>query len=458
MQIVQHNAWAELRSAPVWFRERLVRHLAVPVELGTEPGRRFGVLFSHAGQRWGSLVQDQRVPAGLAPHVEALARHYGVPYTSHDARERPPESYPWFSVRAQWRPYQDRVHRAVARASRGVVDAPPRSGKTLMAARFVDAIALPTVWIAPSVQIVRQTYEVLVGIYGSDFVSRIDGSAKANQRDPERPIVVATAQSALALERAWWNTRDVLVIDEFHHAAAETYHAINDLADQVYYRLGWTGTHFRTGDDALAMEAVCSYKLAKIQLDELVEHGFLAAPRVFFQHVDRARRVSAGDWRAAYRQGIVQSEARNALVVKTARALLEAGVPTVVLTRQRKHADDLGSRIPDSVVVKGGENALTSRAVKEFNAGRHECLVGTTVIGEGVDVPRAAALVYASGGSAGVAMMQSYFRPLTGHAGKDAGRIYDFVDRSHGILSTHSDRRLAMAREQLGHGRVWTVE
>lgn len=457
MQLVRHNAWAELRSAPTWFRERLVRHLAVPVELGTEKGRRFGLLFDHAGQRYGSLVQDRRVPAGLAPHVEAIARHYGVPLRTHDARQAPEENYPWFSIKARWRPYQERVHRIIARSSCGVVDAPPRSGKTLMAARFVDAVALPTAWVAPSVQIVRQTYEVLVGIYGDDFVSRIDGSATPAQKDPSKPIVVATAASAAALPREWWNTRAVLVIDEFHHAAAETYHQINDLADQVYYRIGWTGTHFRTGDDALAMEAVCSHKLAKIQLSELIEHGFLAEPRVFFQRV-RSQSTGGHDWRAAYRRGIVDCSARNDLVVKTARSLLYAGIPTIVLTRHRKHADELGDRIEDAVVVKGGENALTSQAVREFNDGRHQCLVGTTVIGEGVDVPRAGALVYACGGSNGVSMMQSYFRPLTGHAGKEAGRIYDFADRHHGTLSKHTDRRIEMAREQLGSSRVWTIE
>jgi superfamily II DNA or RNA helicase len=458
VQLVRHNAWAEIRSAPAWFLEKCTRHLSVPVELGTEKGQRFGVLWNYAGQRYGSLVRGPTVPAGLAPHVETLARYYRIPLRTYDARERPIDGYPWHAVSADWRPYQERVHRELLHADRGVIDAPPRSGKTLMAARFVDCVALPTAWIAPSVQIVRQTYEVLVGFYGEEHVSRLDGSAKPHQKDPEKQIVVSTAASAAALANEWWDGRDVLVIDEFHHAAAETYHRINLLAQNVYYRIGWTGTHFRTGDDALAMEAVCSLKLAKVELGELIDAGFLAAPRVFFQRVRRSSNTGGHDWRVAYRRGIVECPERNDLVVRTAHALLGHGVPTIVLTRHRKHADELGACIEDAVVVKGGENALTSEAVRQFNAGRHQCLVGTTVIGEGVDVPRAAALVYASGGSDGVSMMQSYFRPLTGGANKPVGRIYDFSDRHHGTLSRHTDRRIAMARRELGAERVYVIE
>ena len=126
----------------------------------------------------------------------------------------------------------------------------------------------------------------------------------------------------------------------------------------------------------------------------------------------------------------------------------------IVLTRRRAHADLLGSLIHNAVVVKGGEGVLSSRAVHDFQEGRHQVIVGTTVIGEGVDVPRASALVFASGGNDGVMMMQSYFRPLTARPGKEVGRIYDFIDSHHGTLRKHSENRIAMARAQLGAARV----
>lgn len=453
MQLERHNAFTQIRRAPPWFLNYLGRHLSVPVELGTDKGFRFGVMWTHAGQRYGSLLKHDVVPAGLTPHVEAIARHYGQIVHTTDARERPEEALPLWSVRANWRPYQDEVHRRVVHADCGVIDAPPRSGKTLMAARAIDAIGLPAVYIAPSVQIVRQTYEVFASTFGADLVARIDGDAKPDERDESKYIVVATTASALALPQEWWDARDVLVIDEFHHAAADSYHRISALAAKVYYRFGFTGTHFRTGDDRLAMESICSSTLYKIPIAYLVQNGWLAQPRVTFLPV-RARVKNAVDWRTAYRRGIVSCDERNAMVARLANNMSENGIPAVVLTRQRAHADELAERIHGGVVVKGGENALTSEAIRDFLKGRYEVLIGTSVIGEGVDVPRAAALVYASGGNDGVAMMQSYFRPLTAAPGKSIGRIYDFIDYQQGTLFKHSQRRLDMAREQLGDAGV----
>lgn len=443
MQLVRGNAVTEIRNAPQWFLTYVGRHLSVPIELGTKKGARFGIQWKHEGQLYGSLVRDRTVAAGLTPHVIALARYYGLPCHLTDLRERPIDNVPWWSVRADWRPYQERVHRKVAQADTGVIVAAPRSGKTLMGARIVDTLALPAVYVAPSVQIVRQTYERLREIFGDDMVSRLDGSSK---QDPDKTIVVTTAVTAAMQATEWWDKRDVLLIDEFHHAAADTYHQINLLARNVYYRFGLTGTHFRTGEDRLAMEAVCSNVLEAIELDELVPE-YLAPPHVFYAPV--RGRVGALDWREAYQLGIVENEERNNAVALFANTMLANGIPTIVLVRRRAHADALADMIHGAVAVKGGENALTSKHVKGFTDGKIECLVGTTVIGEGVDVPRAGALVYASGGSDGVQMMQSYYRPMTAYDGKSKARIYDFLDLQHQTLRRHSEDRIQMAKAQL---------
>ncbi len=452
MHIERRNAWSDIKGAPGWFLNYLGRHLSVPVEMGTEKGTRFGLIWKHSGQVYGSLVHSNRVAAGLTPHVEKLAEFYKLPCTVRDYRVVPEDRYPWFSVTGNWRPYQDAVHEQCMRYETGVIDAPPRSGKTLMAARVIDAIAQPTLIVAPSVQIVRQTYEVLRSFYGESLVSRLDGSALPAEKDSSKNIVVATAQSAVRQPKEWFDTRGLMIIDEFHHAAAETYHKLNALADNIYYRYGFTGTHFRTGDDRLAMEAVCSRVLHKIHVSELVPK-YLAPPHVFFAPT-RAPACEGSDWMSAYKHGIVENETRNDLVVKIVSMLFDNNIPTLVLVRRRAHADHLGERIADSVVVKGGENALTSQSVKDFIDGRYQVLVGTTVLGEGVDVPRAGALVYASGGNDGVQMMQSYFRPLTAHKGKQVGRIYDFSDRHNRFISKHSDKRVEMAREQFGMRNV----
>lgn len=460
MRITQHNAYTSIEDTPAWLLDAITRHLSIevdPLDPATESQERFGVHWWYTDtnepgalrRRFASLVRGRIVPAGLTAHVAALGRHYGVSVTVSDARIRPEDQMPLWSVSAKWRPYQEDVHKRTVSHETGVIDAPPRSGKTLMAARVLDTHNLPSVYLAPSVQIVRQTYEVMCRQFGEDYVSRLDGDALPHQRDPEKQFIIATAQSAVRMDPTWWAGRKLLIVDEFHHAAADTYHRISNLAVNAYFRFGFTGTHFRTGTDGLAMEAVCSQLLYKVPVSYLVENGWLAAPQVFYLPV--GGRVGAMQYQAAYAKGIVYYKHRNELVVQAAEQLAASGIPALILVRRRKHADRLGEALPYARVVKGGENALTSQTVRDFNAGAFDCLIGTSVLGEGVDVPRAGALIYAAGGGEGVQMMQSYFRPLTPAPGKTRGLIYDFVDRQHATLHKHSKRRIEMVRQQLGN-------
>lgn len=453
MIITRGNSYSKLHQAPAEFLASVARHLAIKLELGSKKkpivkGVRFGSIFWHEAMPYGSMLHGSVVPAGLTYHVEALARMYRVPCEVRDVRVVPPANHSWRSVVSSWRPYQDEVHDRLCRATTGIVDAPPRSGKTLMAVRIVDELAQPVLYVAPSVAIVRQTYETFQRFYPNDMLARLDGEAQSYERDASKQIVIATVASVLKQDPDWFKTRKALIIDEFHHSAAESYHRLSALASEAYFRFMFTGTHFRTGTDTLAMEAVCAQVIQKIQLADLVP-DYLVQPRVYFIPT-RAMRVRGRNWKEAYTAGVVKCDRRNGHIVTFALSLARSGIPTIVLVKHRAHADALGQMIPDSVVVKGGEDALTSEAVREFLAGAFRVLVGTTVLGEGVDLPNAGALIYASAGSDGVTMMQSYFRPLTAHPGKQIGRIYDFRDTHHKLLARHSNERIVFARKHLG--------
>lgn len=456
MNLWRSNSYIEIFGASESFLARLSHHLCVPVADDPKLAHRFGSSFVYEGQRYASLVHGNRVASGLLPYVTALAEHYREPYDVRDLRIVPEDRVPWWSLQVKSRPYQEGVQKRILECGGvGVIDAPPRAGKTLMAMRAIDTYAVPTVYLAPSLPIVRQTYEVMKKVFGDDFVSRLDGDTKPSERDITKPIVIATAASASRQPREWWDTRELLIIDEFHHAAAETYHLINDLASNCYYRLCFTGTHFRTGDDGLAMDAICSQVLYTIPVEYLIREGFLTPPRVAFMPVLGAAGVASSRWESVYRNGIVQNAPRNLVAARLADHMGNAlGLPTIVLVRQRAHADELGQMIPGSVVVKGGETMLTNSTITAFREGSVPVIIGTSVIGEGVDVPTASVLIYAAGGNPGVQMMQSYFRPLTAAPGKTVARIYDFMDENNGILQNQSQNRLSFARARLGSTRV----
>lgn len=324
------------------------------------------------------------------------------------------------------------------------------SGKTFMMARAIDALNHKTLVVAPSLAIVQQTFEVFRGVFGEGLVSRVDGEATPAERDLSKKIVIATTASAIRLPQEFFDACGILAIDEFHHGAAESYHKLNALAGNIYYRLCFTGTHFRTDDaDRLAMEAICSTVLADIPVNYLVQNRWLAAPRFVMVRPD-APWITANSYPEAYEKGIVKCDKRNELVAKIASTLGNAnGIPTIVLVKRRPHAKLLGQMIADSAVVMGGEDALTNQKIRDFRRGHLAVLIGTTVIGEGVDLPAAGAVVYASGGGASVQQIQSYYRSLTAHENKSVGLVYDFKDQHHMTLSRHSEERLLLGEKCL---------
>lgn len=455
VQLIRDNSFTQIRGCPPAVYQQLCAHLSVPLPKPRKFEKRkrdsrFGNVFRFHDPildeytYWGSLVKDGQVPAGLLPHVEAILTYYRTPFVTVDIRKAPEQQLPlWSVVVNRPRPYQNDVYHQIGRNPVGVIDAPPRSGKTLMMARAIDQHNLRSLIIAPSVAIVKQTYDVLVSFFGTDFVARVDGSVKPAERDISKQFVVATINSAIVLPKEFFDERDVLCIDEFHHGAAESYHILNRLAENIYYRWSFTGTHFRTSDDQLAMEALSSNVLYKVPVPYLVQGGWLSPARMIMS-VPETPWISASAWKEVYDKGIVHCDARNEDVSTIAQVYgLHNCLPTIVLVRRRVHADLLGQMIPDSEVVKGGENALTNETIDAFRRGEIPIIIGTTVIGEGVDLPNAAALVYASGGGAGVQQIQSYYRPLTG--GKSIAYIHDFKDKHHLTLSRHSDARAEFA-------------
>lgn len=461
------NSYTEIHGASREALQKLALHLAVQISDPSTVKRdetRYHHIFQAAdpitgeSTLWATLLHGNVVPAGLTGHAQAILEHYGWKASIRDTREIPPEYLPLWSVRASWRPYQDGVHQAILNRGGGVIDAPPRSGKTLMLIRALDTLAQPALVVSPSLAIVKQTYDVFRGVFGDELVSRVDGNATPAERDLSKPFVIATIASAIRLPQEFFDSRKLLAIDEFHHGAAESYHKLNALAKNIYYRLCFTGTHFRTAEDRLAMEAICSDVIYQIPVQYLVDEKWLAPPRYVVTMTKDSPRLSVREWAEVYERGIVKDAHRNKLVTKIAAYLgIECNIPTIVLVRRREHARILHKMIPDSKVVMGGDNALTGKVIDDFRAGMVPVLIGTTVIGEGVDLPNAGALVYASGGGATVQQIQSYFRPLTANPGKEVGLIYDFKDIHHPTLSRHSDERMALAESCLATQavRLW---
>jgi len=394
---------------------------------------------------WVRLVEsDGTFLTGLLAHVErALALRAGIDRSQiewDDQRGMPPARQEcWGDIDLYG--YQSAAVAAFLRGGRGVIDLPPRSGKTRIAVAVAATLGVPALYIAPTVGIVDQTVRVFQDLLPNKTTiglhSGLSSSAKNLRAINAAHVVVTTPKTAAKVPNV--HNRLLLIIDEFHHAAAKTWQAASAAAGNAYWRLGLTGTHYRADGRGMLMAGVLGRCLYKRTVGDMVALGRLVPARIAMLRIRGAVAATGYD---IYRQGVVENVERNRVLSDAANLLVARGRRVLVLTKEIEHAHGLSSLIEGSVAVDGRDNERVDKMLAALADGRVQAVVGTSVIGEGRDVPAADALVYASGGQSKVKVVQDYFRALTASDGKTSAVVVDAADTQHSTLLDHAARRL----------------
>ena len=341
------------------------------------------------------------------------------------------------------------------------------SGKTRLMLEVFRRRNQPTIWIAPTSNIVNQTVARALEFFPESDVQRI--STKPTKSQQHARLVVTTAAAAVNLPQEFWDTRECLIADECHHVLANNAlgKTLQKRAEHIYYRYGMTGTFFRSNGDDLAMRAFLSNVLYSATTKSLEDKGFLAPTYVVFIGVQgpTVRRKLGnmkfhGEGGMGY-EGIHTYEPRNDLVADVVGRLHALGKTVLVLVGVKKQGDILKKileyRVPpapqgtefDSVEFistnrkRGVQEKILSSFVERQEV---KVLIGTSLVGEGTDLPNADALVYARGEKASVTYLQGLFRVCTASPGKEFGIVVDFVDTQHRTLLKHSRQRWVIAK------------
>jgi len=391
---------------------------------------------------WGRVVEsDGTFPTGLLNHVQRALelRAGGIVATLEDSRSVPKRGQPWGDIDLY--DYQREAVEAFIDVGRGVVNLPPRSGKTRIAVAVAAALGVPTIYIAPTVGVVEQTAKVFSELLPNKATiglhSGLSPSARNHRKLLGAAVIVTTPKTALKIPNP--HSRLLLIIDEFHHAAAKTWKQASEAFSSAYWRLGLTGTHFRADGKDLEMAGVLGRAIYSRSVGDMVELGRLVPARIAMLRV-------RGDLKAVgydiYKSGVVEHTTRNKALATAANLLIRDCRRVLVLTKEIEHAQRLSQMIPGSEPVDGRDNERVNKMLTALADGTVKAVVGTSVIGEGRDVPAADALVYASGGQSKVKVVQDYFRALTASEGKKTAIVVDIADSHHPTLLDHAARRL----------------
>lgn len=250
------------------------------------------------------------------------------------------------------------------------------------------------------------------------------------------------------------------------NSAAKSYKGIFAHCDHIYYRYGMTGTFFRSGGDEMAMHALLSTTVYRITPPELVERGYLVPTKVVMLPVTGQLRVpggSRGFQEGHGKHGIHEHEMRNRWAAYAVQALLDIGKTVLVLVGTKKQGrllrDLVQERIPPApdgaqfaaveFVSTDTPRPVLGQILESFLTHQEvRVLIGTSLLGEGVDLPTADALVYAKGEKAEVTLVQNAYRVGTAIEGKREAVIVDFADRHNKKLLAHAQERGRVYHEQ----------
>jgi DNA repair protein RadD len=193
------------------------------------------------------------------------------------------------------RPYQVRTEKALwaafkAGKRRVLLAEPTGGGKTCQAAHMIRqwvSRGARVLFMAHRREIINQAYQTcidwgvpagLIGVIMAD-----------DERENPKAMVQIASKDTLA-RRKWTWKFDVVVVDEAHHAVADTYLRILG-RNQNAVELGLSATPYRLDGRGLAIafdELIIGAKPS-----ELIEAGFLAKPRIFTVPKEEAGTLAA---------------------------------------------------------------------------------------------------------------------------------------------------------------------
>lgn len=322
-------------------------------------------------------------------------------------------------------------------------------GKTPTAMSLADlslAAGHPVLWLAHRTELIDQAVDKAEQVAPGRRIGRMQATTKQYRAE----LVVGSVQTCstptslnLLRSRHW----GLIVVDETHHVAAETYQRIlRELrafeADGPLV-LGVTATLDRSDGLALGntFEAVVDPRIGLIDLIRHPEGPYLVPPRgirvlIDGLNLDKVRRV-AGDFNSGH-LGRAMSDAMAPAKIVEAWVEHAKGRPTVAFLPTVAFSIEQAQAFNDAGFVAvhlDGTTAPAERArvLEEFRAGRVDILCNVNLFTEGTDLPSIACVILGAPTSSGNRYQQQVGRGLRLYPGKRDCVILDVT----GVTKRH---------------------
>lgn len=371
------------------------------------------------------------------------------------------------------RPFQEEALAAWRRAGgRGVVVLPTGAGKTHVAVMAIDAVRTSALVVAPTLDLVRQWYDLLRATFGAPV-----GVVGGGEHDVQA-LTVATYDSAYLHMEHLGARFGMLVFDECHHLPSTSY-ALAARQSLAPYRLGLTATPeradgreaelsalvgetvYRRDVSELAGEWLSDYETVRVEVDltpdEREEHDRERAIYVQFLARQRIRLSSPGGFREFVMRAAQSLEGRRAMrAYRRQRELAFAASAklayvghllerhrdgrAIVFTEDNATAYRVARTFLVPIITHQTKVTERSAILAGFADGTYGALATSKVLNEGVDIEDANVAIVLSGSGSVREHVQRLGRILRKREGKRA-ILYELVTRRTSETDTSKRRR-----------------
>ena len=316
-------------------------------------------------------------------------------------------------------------------------------GKTITAATDAKAVGGRTLFRVNALKLASQAKETFAKVWPEATLGEYTGS----QKDMTQTVIFATVQSiSKYLEKFSPMDFDYLIVDECHHAAANTYQKIFTYFHPKFI-LGLTATPERSdGEDMLELFQNVAHKM---DLKTAVERGVLVPIRCIRvkNNIDLTDvRINGIKYNSQDLESKLFIPERNQLIVDTYLKYVN-GKKTVIFCASVDHAAEIAKLLRDSGVkaeaVSGRDRVeVREKILKDYETGSTNVLCACDLLNEGWDSPHTTVLFMARPTMSKTIYLQQLGRGTRRCPGKEDLLVVDFVDNANMFNMPYSLHRV----------------
>lgn len=316
-------------------------------------------------------------------------------------------------------------------------------GKTITAATDAKAVGGRTLFLVNALKLASQAKETFAKVWPEATLGEYTGS----QKDMTQTVIFATVQSiSKDLEKFSPTDFDYLIVDECHHAAANTYQKIFTYFHPKFI-LGLTATPERSdGEDMLELFQNVAHKM---NLKTAVERGVLVPIRCIRvkTNIDLTDvRINGIKYNSQDLESKLFIPERNQLIVDTYLKYVN-GKKTVIFCASVDHAAEIAKLLRDSGVkaeaVSGRDRVeVREKILKDYETGSTNVLCACDLLNEGWDSPHTTVLFMARPTMSKTIYLQQLGRGTRRCPGKEDLLVVDFVDNANMFNMPYSLHRV----------------